>query len=517
MICNNEKNTEKILDTTEQTRQLYLLHSCPVFTDANSETIGQFREWLFRWVVQVDPLHNSRYTLDDSGSGRLFADAYNNIARYITGQKAWNVYDGTRWIFDEDGCMVTELCKFLGDVLREYTKQPGLFPETLDGQKQKQAYNRYLSSWFSHTRRQKIIEDAASVNCLPLSAFDQDPLLINCQNGTYNLREKRFQKHTSDDRLTHLANVYYDEAARSERFERFIDEIMCGDKEKAKFLQKVFGYCLSGETYLECMFILYGPQTRNGKSTLVETVLKVLGDYGTSTRPEVIMATPKNKFSTAANEGLARLVGVRMTNVPEPQSGMQLNAALVKSLTGNDSITARFLYRNSFEFCPQFKIVVNANNLPLIDDMTLFDSNRIYVIPFDRHFDAAEQDHTLKEQFAQNDIKSAVLNWMLQGYYLLKAEGLNPPDSVIVSTRQYAHDSDTFLLFVDECLAPAPGYMVRTSDVYKQYQSWCNTNHIQADGVKIFKASLERIGKVERKRPREGGEKTTLLLGYRLM
>lgn len=499
-----------------------VLPACPNFSEDDPAKLQQVKQSLVHWLKRADPYRNSFYTLDDSGSGRLLADTFKNIARYCVGQKEWNVYDGIRWVPDKEAHKVTELCKLLGDAYREYADDCISFPDNDEGKQRKKAFNRYLGRWFNHSQRQKIIEDAASVYSLSVDAFDQNPLLLNCRNGTYNLQTLQFQLHNSEDRLTRLADVVYDESARSERFEQFIDEIMCGDKETARFLQKALGYCLSGETYLECMFFLHGRLTRNGKSTLMETVLNVLGDYGKATRPEVIMSASKYASPSAANEGVARLFGVRMTSVPEPDKGMRLNAALIKSLTGNDRITARYLYQNSFEFRPQFKIIVNANNLPLVNDMTLFDSHRIYVIPFNRHFEDNEQDRSLKQTFAQDDVKSAVLNWLIEGYKLLKAEGLNPPASVQASTSEYAQDSDTFKQFLDDCLFPQPGFMLRTADVYARYQDWCGMNHIDPDCQKVFNESLKRIGRVERKCPtripgdNRGNNKTTVLCDYRL-
>ena len=109
---------------------------------------------------------------------------------------------------------------------------------------------------------------------------------------------------------------------------------------------------------------------------------------------------------------------------------MVLDAAKVKAMTGNDTLNARFLHENSFDFQPQFKIYVNTNFLPVINDMTLFSSDRIIIIPFDRHFDEQSRDTTLKRQFAESHVQSAILNWLLEGYRLLRSEGLRLPKSV---------------------------------------------------------------------------------------
>ena len=154
------------------------------------------------------------------------------------------------------------------------------------------------------------------------------------------------------------------------------------------------GYALSGDTRFECLFILFGATTRNGKGTLMESVLSVMGDYGSTVRPETI-SMKQNVSSQNPTEDIARLAGIRFANISEPSKGLLLNAAQVKSMTGNDTLNARFLHENSFDFRPQFKIFMNTNYLPVITDITLFSSGRIMIIPFERHFEENEQDKTL--------------------------------------------------------------------------------------------------------------------------
>jgi len=248
-----------------------------------------------------------------------------------------------------------------------------------------------------------------------MEEFDADRYLLNCENGTLDLRTMQFRDHDPEDRLTKMAHVSYDPAATCTRFERYIDEIMSSDAERARFLQKALGYAVSGDTRHECMFFLYGETTRNGKGTLMESILRVMGDYGRAVRPETI-AQKQNVNSQNPSEDIARLAGIRFANISEPSRGLVLNAAQVKSMTGNDTLNARFLNENSFDFQPQFKLYVNTNYLPVISDMTLFSSGRVLIIPFDRHFEEWEQDKTLKAAFSEPEAKSAILNWLLKGY-----------------------------------------------------------------------------------------------------
>ena len=205
---------------------------------------------------------------------------------------------------------------------------------------------------------------------------------------------------------------------------------MSGDRGKAIFMQKALGYAVSGDTRYECMFFLFGASTRNGKGTLMESILHVFGDYGKAVRPETI-ALKQNSNSQSPSEDIARLAGIRFANISEPSRGLVLNAAQVKSMTGNDTQNARFLHENSFDFQPQYKLYVNTNYLPVITDMTLFTSGCVLIIPFNRHFGEWEQDKILKAGFARPEIQSAILNWLLDGYVRLREEDFTPPQSVV--------------------------------------------------------------------------------------
>lgn len=451
---------------------------------------------------------NPRYPWNDNGSGRLFADVYRKIARYVPERKKWFVYDGTRWLPDIGGLKTMEFAKSLADSLVRYAL-------TISDERTRKAYLEYTAKWQSRNYRNIYISDAQSVYPVDMAAFDNNPYLLNCKNGTLDLQKMEFRTHSPEDMLTKITNVAYAPEAVSSRFLRFVEEIMSGDREKASFLQKALGYGLTGDTSHECMFILHGATTRNGKGTLMESVLSVMGNYGLSVRPETIAAKP-NASSQNPSEDIARLAGVRFANISEPRRGLVLNEAQIKSMTGNDTLNARFLHENSFDFKPQFKLYINTNYLPVINDMTLFTSGRVVIIPFDRHFEAEEQDKGLKAEFSRPEVQSAILNWLVTGYQKLREEGLSQPRSVREATSAYEHDSDKIRLFAEDCLEACDGAETKTSAIYLEYQNWCRNNGCFPENNRNFKQALLTIGGIVRKRPKAGGEKTTLLIGYKL-
>ena len=459
-------------------------------------------------LQSLHPEQNPRYLNTDIGNSRLFSDYYRGVARYVPERKLWYIFSGKRWEPDIAGLKAMELCKKLANELMVYAFHIS------DEQLRKEYIDR-CKKWQTRRTRETILKDAQGVYPIPMEAFDADPSLFNCQNGTMYLKDMTFRPHDPEDKLTKISDVVYDPSARCERFDAFVDEIMSGDKDRARFLQRSLGYALSGDTRFECLFILYGATTRNGKGTLMESVLKAMGDYGSTVRPETI-SMKQNVSSQNPTEDIARLAGIRFANISEPSRGLLLNVAQVKSMTGNDTLNARFLHENSFDFRPQFKIYMNTNYLPVVTDMTLFSSGRIMIIPFERHFEENQQDKTLKHTFSEPENQSAILNWLLEGYRELERVGLALPESVRFATERYRHESDKVGLFIEDEMEPLQNAEERTSAVYDRYKKWCDANGCFAENTRNFKQILAMYGRVERKRPHAGGALTTIFIGYRL-
>ena len=462
---------------------------------------------LTSFLSKVDMANNRRYPWTDIGAGRLFADCFADRARYVPARKSWYCYKDGVWSPDVGGMQVMEYCKQLADALLCYALSIR--------DEQRQAFLRYCEKWQNRHMREVILKDAQSEHTVDMKEFDTDPYIFNCRNGTLHLDSMAFTEHRPEDLLTKKSNVTYNPEARCDRFLSFMDEICSGDQAKAKFIQKALGYGISGDTQYECLFVLHGATTRNGKGTLCESVLKVLGDYGCSARPETLGVKKLNN-SQNPSEDIARLAGVRFVNISEPGKGLVLDAAQVKTMTGNDTLNARFLHENSFDFRPQFKLFINTNYLPVINDMTLFSSNRIIIIPFDRHFEENEQDKTLKAEFAKPENQSAILNWLLEGYRLVQKDGLGQPESVRSATAEYHQDSDKIKQFIEETLEAAPSQEIKTAVVYEKYRIWCRLNGCYAENSRNFNQALRGVATLVRKRPKEGGGATTLLVGYTL-
>ncbi|WP_217959528.1 hypothetical protein [Acutalibacter muris] len=240
--------------------------------------------------------------------------------------------------------------------------------------------------------------------------------MFNCKNGTLDLYTRAFHAHTPADMLSTISGVEYDPEARGTLWEQTVADVMRGDKDLSAYLQKALGYALTGDTSEECLFLLYGPTTRNGKSTVIETFMALMGGYGKAAGADTF-GQRQRWDSAAPSEDLAKLAGARAVNVSEPDKGMVLNAARVT-------------------------------------DVTVFSYGKVKVIPFNRHFGPEEQDKTLKKRLLKE--LSGVLNWCLEGLWLMQETGFDPPESVLDATAEYRHDSNKLTRFVEDCLEPAP-------------------------------------------------------------
>ena len=441
---------------------------------------------------------------NESRDGRIFATVFFYEARYVTERKCWYVFNGSYWEPDVGSLKVMELCKKLGYAMVTFANSQSKGDDVTLVKK--------ALRWHSRRHREIVLRDAASVNPLSINDFDDDPYLFNTNNGTLDLRDGIFREHYPLDLITRCADFEYDNSAGNERFEQFIDEITSGDRERAVYLQKALGYALCGHNSEECLFILYGATTRNGKSTLMESVINVMGSYACASNPETVAIRQSN--SGAPSEDVARLKGVRLVNISEPPQSLVFNAARVKTMTGSDTLNARFLHENSFDFKPEFKMYINTNHLPVVNDQTLFTSGRLHIIPFERHFEPHEQDRHLKEYFAEKEVKSAIGMWLVEGYFRYLGTDLAPPESVRNATDEYAAASDKIRQFIDERLTPSPGEATPTSVVYREYRNWALGNGMQPLAQNKFSERLKQYGEIKNKRI--PGYRGSVLIGYRV-
>lgn len=424
-----------------------------------------------------------RFPMNDRGSADLFATVFMDVSRYNPTKKDWMYYDGTRWVADQEGMRAKRNAKTLADVLVRYSATVFL-PDD-----KRQSYIKYTAGMMNYRSRNVMVTDAKDLNFFENMELDKDDFLLNCKNCVLDLSGDRPKalEHSADLLLSKLCNANYNPAATCTLWEKTVNEIMQGDTEKIKYLQKMSGRLLTGDTSEEEFYIFFGATTRNGKSTITELLLYLLGDYATTISPESL-AIKANKDSRTASPDIAKLAGTRFVVASEPPRRMLFDSSLVKTLTGRDTVSARFLHENEFQFKPKFKLILNSNYLPVISDKTVFSSNRVKVVPFERHFTEKEQNKHLKEQLQQEI--DGILNWCIKGLQLYRKEGLEPPVAVQNATHEYSEDSDKVGKFISECLVKT-NQNLAAKDVYEKYSQWCNDCGLGIDGRTSFYEELK--------------------------
>lgn len=457
--------------------------------------------------------YSSTYGWDHIGASHLFADCYKHQLLYVLDRNRWYAYNGKVW--EPNDAAPMECAKEFAEALNEYARSLPM-PKDDDDTTRKD-FIEYTEKLKTRKSRETLLKDASSVYPVRMAEFDKDIYTFNCLNGTLDLHTGKFAAHNPADRLTKLANVSFDPAAAAPRWEQHMSEVMDGDMEKVAYMQKIMGYGLTGDTKYECFFILYGPTSRNGKGTTMEAYIELLGDYGRTSKPETLAQKP-NPNGSGPSEDIARLAGARIVNFSEADQKMVLSSSLVKTLTGNDTITARYLHENSFEFRPQAKIMMNTNHLPRITDITVFRSGRVKVIPFEHQFSGDKQDKNLKQVLRRPENLSGILNWCIKGLRLLEATGFDMPASVQAAIAEYERDSDKIARFIEDRMEENPLCEITTQEAYNVYTAWCEAKGHYAENQTTFKQAMEAHVTVRRKRPtdkRLGNNPLILICGYK--
>ena len=434
---------------------------------------------------EYPPANDTGYSWDEAGMADLFAECYKEEVAFCPEMKSWLVYEGGVWIIDKGALLVA-------GKIKEFVRIMALYCGEIEEEDRRKNYMKFVSKMGDRRFRDRICKDAADVMRMEASEFDAHPHLINCKNGTYDLEQDIFRPHNWKDFLTKQTVFDYTlQKVRCKRWEKFIDEVTQGDREKAEYLQKTLGYSLLGEAKEECMFILHGKSTRNGKSTLLNTIEHMLGDYST-VAPVALICGNENAKSNNATPALASLKGKRFVTMAESESSGKLNESAIKQYTGGEEITARELYQSQFVFKPQFTLWLSCNDLPAVWDKSLFASERVRVIEFNRHFTDEEQDKGLKNYFESDEAMPGIFAWLVEGYRKYKKDGLTMPPSIKAVVKRYEKDNDIILQFLEDACVKNENSSIIAQDLHKRYKIWCRSNGYTCCNTKKFNALVEQ-------------------------
>ncbi len=330
------------------------------------------------------------------------------------------------------------------------------------------------------------------------SQFDTNSWVLNCLNGTVDLRTGKLRSHSPADMITKLAPVQFDPTAKLELWDNFLRTATDNDDSMVEFLQVAVGYSSTGSTAEEKLFFVWGP-TASGKSTLLEAVKATLGDYAQTANFESFIR--RQQVGSARND-IAKLAGARFVVSIEVDEGKRLAEGLVKMLTGGDTISARFLYKEEFEFMPQFKLWLAANDAPQVKDTDEALWRRILRVPFEHTIPEQDQDPKVKATLRDAKIAGpAILAWIVQGCLKWQQQGLRVPEVIEQSTEEYRQSQDPLREFYEADCIFRPTAFVPIKDLKEAYEKWAEEVGIERKcklGRKDFNERLQAKGCVQK-------------------
>ncbi len=376
-----------------------------------------------------------RRGLTDAGNAERLMDRYGGILRYCPQWGKWLIWNGNRWVLDESGQIMSyaiQTARFIAEEVKE-DDDKGLI----------KAIRKFSKDSQSKSKLEAMIKLAQHMASIDSEELDKDSWLFNCGNGTLDLRTGYLLPSNPDNFITKSCHVNYELDAECPFWLKFLDDVTGGNDSLKQYLQKLVGYSLTGETSEQCLIILYG-MGLNGKTTFIETTKAVFGDY--SKKAE--MRSFLSRSNEGANNDIASLCGARFVSAVEVGRGKSFNESLVKELTGGDSITARFLFKEFFTYKPQFKIFLAVNTKPNIQGSDLGIWRRVKLICFDQKIDKDRIDKELPEKLKQE--LPGILNWALEGCLKWQKEGLKEPKTVIEATSEYRKEMDAIEQFIED-------------------------------------------------------------------
>lgn len=423
----------------------------------------------------------------DIGNAERLVQWHGQALRYVSVWKSWMVYDGVRWARDENG-HVERASKM---TLRRMVAEAALLD---DPDAKAKIFTHCLKSE-SDARIKGMVARAKAESGVSVkhTLFDAEPWLFNCANGTLDLRSQSFRPHSAEDYLTKCSPVKWDPAAKAPSWDRFLLEVFDGRLDLINYLQRAVGYSLTGDTREQCLHLLHGVGA-NGKSTFLELLATAFGDYAIQADFATFL---EQRFDGAPRNDVARLAGARMVRSSEVGEGKRFNESLVKSLTGSETVAARFLYSEAFEFTPTFKLWFAANHKPVIRGQDHAIWRRVRLVPFTVQFDGEQRDETLKDRLMEE--LPGILRWCVEGCAMWLENGLQPPCDVLAATADYKVESDVIGGFIDEMCETGPGLEVSAGDLYHAFRKWAKDNGEYELSQTAFGKRISERGFGERK------------------
>lgn len=427
----------------------------------------------------TEVLNNARRAMvaeysDDALAAR-FAEQQRDNARHVAAWGRWFVWDGKRWAQDETQTaarLVQQMCE-----------------EAAAGCSSTGAANRVRSA-----RTRSAVQQEASVQgrlAATVDQWDTDPWLLNTLDGTLDLQTGMLRPAARKDYCTKLTSAVPD-SKKPVRWLQFLNEITNRDKQLQAYLQRVCGYCLTGNTREHAMFFLYGTGA-NGKSVFVETISGILGDYAKTTPMETFTASHNEPHLT----NLATLRGTRLVTATETEEGQRWAEAKLKLITGGERIAARFMRQDLFEYTPQFKPMISGNHRPSLRNVDEAMRRRMNLVPFSVTINPDKRDMKLADKLRRE--WGGILQWAVEGCLAWQRDGLQPPPAVTEATKDYLEDQDVLGIWLAEKTVDDKGARANPTELYRAYKGWAEARNEYVWSQKQFSQKLEERGYIGKK------------------
>lgn len=435
-----------------------------------------------------------RRSLDDIGNAERLVDHYGGEIRFTVDAEQWVTYEGGRWSFKGGATRVWQRVIRTIDTLPEteaatYSNVPARGPK---GEALPSPREKFLQWAASQRMRPKlaamreIAQGHPSLHCF-MSDFDRPEMLLSVGNGVVDLRTGELLGHDSGLFLMQQSPIAFDPDAKAPMWEEFLASVM-PDEERRAYLARVVGYTLTGSTEEQVMFIHHG-DGQNGKGVFMRVITAIFGDYAQS--------VPRSTLMAKQNEGIpndvARMMGKRLLSTTETSAGKKLDDELVKQLTGEDTVSARFLNKEFFDFRPVGKIHLVTNYLPTVGGghgiaRRLQDIGWDVIVPPDKRIKKYDEKILAAEA-------AGVLNWAIQGCLDWQHNGLAVPSAVKEKTKEHLAKSDPLLMWRDEYTKPAdPAVYTETGVLFAHYKNWCKDGSLRELSIRAFGDALQEKG-----------------------
>ena len=420
--------------------------------------------------------------LNDLGNCLRFLKYNLNTVSYNTTTKSWLIFNGKVWQNDVDGWVA----KRAMEAMIIYSNTVKILP--LDYYNLKEIKDHANSSFKRISSMLDIAKTHVSVNN---SSLDKYPHLITVKNGMVNMATGELLPFNRELLLTQYVNIDYTKYHDSYHFNNFLNRIFNGNADMIRYMQKVVGYSFTGATKEQCFFIFYG-NGNNGKSTFINVFQRLFSDF-TKTIPSGILLDASSGQGSTSPE-LAAAFNSRLLLTSETTEGGNFNESKIKSLSGEDEISARALYSKPFEYFPKFKIWFNTNYIPNIKGVDNGIWRRLRLIKFEAQITDEEKKNAGDIIETLMSESEAILAWVIQGAAMYYAEGLESPNMVHKDVVDYRQECDVIQGFLDECTLPTRGIMERATALYEVFKAYCNRNLFDICSQKEFGDRMTQKG-----------------------